>query len=136
MDVADRVVVVAAPDIPSLANVKKFFDLAEKLEYQRAKIMLVLNKLVPRVGIQPQNVEDSLKHTLKAQILYDDKTVLASINSGVPFITGAKSAPPVQGIVDLAQKIKEEFAPKEAPAPTSSTGKLPAAKPRGLFDRR
>jgi pilus assembly protein CpaE len=135
LDVADRIVLIAAPDIPSLANAKKFFDLSEKLEYQRAKIMLVLNKLIPRSGIQAQNVEDSLKHTVKAQIQYDDKTVLSSINSGVPFITGAKTAPPVQGITELAQKIKEEFAPKEAVAATGPIKPQPP-KPKGLFDRR
>ena len=32
-DASDRVLLVATPDIPSLANIKKFFDLTEKLEY-------------------------------------------------------------------------------------------------------
>jgi pilus assembly protein CpaE len=132
LDVADRILLVATPDIPSLANIKKFFDLSEKLEYPRDKTMLILNRMDKRWGITSQSIEESIKHPVKAQIMFDDRTVINSINSGVPFVIGAKNTPPSQGILELAQKIREEFAPKEA----ASTEKKPAAKPRSLFDRR
>jgi pilus assembly protein CpaE len=132
LDVADRILLIATPDIPALANAKKFFDLSEKLEYPKEKIMLVLNRMDKRWGISPQSVEDSLKHPVKGQITFDDKTVISSINSGVPFISGNRSTPPAQGVLDLATKIRDEFAPKEAAQPD----KKAAAKPRSLFDRR
>jgi pilus assembly protein CpaE len=132
LDVADRILLVATPDIPALANAKKFFDLSEKLEYPKEKIMLVLNRMDKRWGISPQSVEDSLKHPVKGQITFDDKTVISSINSGVPFISGNRSTPPAQGVLDLANKIRDEFAPKE----TAQPDKKAAAKPRSLFDRR
>ncbi|MGQ0604826.1 MAG: response regulator [Anaerolineales bacterium] len=132
LDVADRILLVATPDIASLANAKKFFDLSEKLEYPKEKIMLVLNRMDKRWGISPQSVEESLKHPVKGQIAFDDKTVISAINSGVPFVAASRSTPPAQGVLDLANKVKEEFAPKE-PAPAD---KKPAAKPRSLFDRR
>ncbi len=135
-DVSDRVVLVATPDIPSLANIKKFFDLTEKLEFPPDRMLLVLNRVDRRGGITAANVEETLKHTVAAQILVDEKTVLASINSGVPFITGPRSIAPVQGILDLAQRLRTDFAPKE---PVAAPAK-PAAKPQlaraGLFQRR
>jgi pilus assembly protein CpaE len=135
-DVSDRVLLVATPDIPSLANIKKFFDLIEKLEVPPERVMLLLNRVDRRGGITAANVEETLKHTVRGQILLDDKTVLASINSGVPFITGQKSLPPVQGILDLAQRLREEFAPKEpVPAP-DERGRKPATKTPSLFQRR
>src|SRR4029077_61139 len=116
-DVSDRILLVATPDIPSLKNVKVFFDLVVKLEYPKEKTILVLNRVDRRGGISATSVEETIKHPVGAQILIDDKTVLASINSGVPFITGPRNLPPVQGVLELAQKIREEFAPKEtAPA--------------------
>ena len=130
-DISDRILLVATPDIPSLANAKKFFDLVEKLEYPPEKVVLVLNRVDRRGGITAQNVADTIKHQVKAQILADEK-VLASINSGVPFITGPKNFPPVQGIVELAQKLRDEFAPKEA-APADDKKKLKAG---GLFQRK
>lgn len=133
LDAADRILLIATPDIPALANVKKFFDLSEKLEYPKEKIMLVLNRMDRRWGISLQSVEESLKHSVKAQVAYDDKLVIGSINSGVPFVTSNRNTPPAQGVVDLAQKVKDEFAPKE---PAQPADKKAAVRPRSLFDRR
>jgi pilus assembly protein CpaE len=136
-DVSDRVLLVATPDIPSLANIKKFFDLTEKLEYPADRMMLVLNRVDRRGGITAGAVEETLKHSVAAQILVDEKTVLASINSGVPFITGSRSIPPVQGILDLAQRLKTDFAPKEpVVAPAKPAAKPQFARPASLFQRR
>ncbi len=137
-DVSDKVVLVATPDIPSLANIKKFFDLIEKLEFSSDKVILILNRVDRRGGISAAAVEETLKHSVRGQILLDDKTVLASINSGVPFITGPKTLAPVQGILDLAARLKEDFMPKET-APVAggkAPAKAPPAKPPSLFTRR
>ena len=99
-DVSDRVILVATPDIPSLANIKKFFDLIEKLnEFPPDKMMLILNRVDRRGGISAANVEETLKHAVRGQILLDDKTVLSSINSGVPFMLSqnAKTLAPGAG---------------------------------------
>ena len=133
-DVADRVLLVATPDIPSLANIKKFFDLVDKLEYPPEKLLLLLNRVDRRGGISAANVEETLKHAVRGQIQLDDKTVLASINSGVPFITGPRNLPPVQGVLDLAQKLREEFTPKE-PAPVDDRAKKAPAR-SSIFQRR
>lgn len=132
-DLADRILLVATPDIPTLANVKKFFDLIEKMDYPAEKVVLVLNR-VAKGGITAANVSDTIKHTVKSQVLADER-VLASINRGVPFITDSKSFPPAQGIIEMAQKLKEEFAPKEV----VDDKKKPAEdkkKSGGLFQRR
>jgi len=134
-DISDRIILVASPDIPSLANVKKFFDLAVKLEYPPDKTILIMNKVDKRGGISPASVEETLKHPIKGQILIDEKTVLTAINSGVPFITGPKNLPPVQGILDLAQRLKEEFAPKEPAPAAEDKSKKPPTK-MGLFQRK
>jgi pilus assembly protein CpaE len=138
-DASDRVLLVATPDIPSLANIKKFFDLVEKLEYPPDRVVLVLNRVDRRGGITAANVEETLKHTVAGQILLDDKTVLSSINSGVPFITGPRSIGPVPGILEIAQRLRSDFAPKEA-VPADGKGKAGAkpqpAKPSSLFQRR
>jgi Flp pilus assembly CpaE family ATPase len=94
--------------------------------------MLVLNRMDRRWGISPQSIEESIKHPVKAQVPFDDRIVIGAINSGVPFVAANKSSPPAQGILDMAQKVRDEFAPKEA----AQADKKQAAKPRSLFDRR
>lgn len=130
-DASDRILLVATPDIPTLANVKKFFDLVEKLEYPPEKVVLVLNRVAKSGGITAASVAETIKHQVKAQVLADEK-VLASINQGVPFITGPKNFPPSQGILELAQKLKDEFAPKE----TDDKKKADEKKKPSLFQRR
>jgi len=133
-DASDRILLIATPDIPSLKNVKIFFDLVEKLEYPKEKTILILNRVDRRGGISAASVEETIKHSVGGQILIDDKTVLASINSGVPFVTGPRSLPPVQGVLELAQKIREEFAPKE---PAAADDKKKRAPKTGLlFERK
>jgi pilus assembly protein CpaE len=133
-DSADRLLLVATPDIPTLANIKKFFDLVEKLEYPAEKILLVLNRVDRRSGITAANVEETLKHSVRGQVALDEKTVLASINSGVPFVAGQKSLAPVPGVLDLARLVRDEFAPKETP--TDDKARKPATRMAGLFQRR
>jgi hypothetical protein len=100
-------------------------------------MLLVLNRVDRRGGITAANVEETLKHTVAAQILVDEKTVLASINSGVPFITGPRNIPPVQGILDLAQRLRTDFAPKEPVAvPAKAAAKPQLSRAAGLFQRR
>jgi len=130
-DASDRIVLVATPDIPTLANIKKFFDLVEKLEYPPEKVVLVLNRVARSGGITAASVAETIKHQVKVQVLVDEK-VLASINQGVPFITGPKNFPPSLGIFELAQKLKEEFAPKE----TEDKKKPEEKKKPSLFQRR
>ncbi|MDW8327145.1 MAG: response regulator [Anaerolineales bacterium] len=132
LDVADRILLVGTPEIPSLANVKKFFDLGEKLEYPQNKIMLVLNRMDKRWGISVQSIEDKLKHEVRAQIPFDDKTVVASINTGVPLVTANRNTPVAHGIFEMARRLREEFAPKETP----QVERKPTPRPRSLFDRR
>ncbi len=134
-EASDRILLVATPDIPSLANIKKFFDLIDKLSaYPPEKLLLLLNRVDRRGGISAANVEETLKHAVRGQIQLDDKTVLASINAGVPFITGPRNLPPVQGVLDLAQKLREEFTPKE-PAPVDDRAKKAPAR-SSIFQRR
>ncbi len=132
MDVADRILVVANPDIPTLANVKKFFDLCEKLEYPKDRPSLVLNKHDKRWQITPQSVEESLKHPVRGVVAYDDRLAMTAINNGVPFVMSDRKAAPSSGVLELAAKLREEFAPKEL---VGAGGKGPERR-RSIFDRR
>lgn len=132
LDSADRILLVATPELPALASVLKFFDLSQKLEYSQEKIALVLNCLDKRMEIPLLRIEEMLKHPVKAQVPLDERTVVSSVTSGVPFVVGNKGAPVALAVAELAQTVREEFAPKEA-APADRRA---APKPRTLFDRR
>ena len=109
LDLADRIVLVATPDIPSIKNAKLFFEITDALNYPPNKIMLVLNKVDKRGGITAQMIEDNVRHPVAVQIPMDEALVLNSINRGAPFILDARNKPITQSVQQLAERIAAEF---------------------------
>jgi len=65
-----------------------------------------LNKSDKRIPITPEKVSESLKHEVKLEILFDDRTVINSVNRGMPFVLDPKPQPIVRNVVQLAELIK------------------------------
>jgi len=86
-DRADRVVLVGAPDVPSVKDISLFFDLMEALEYSTEKFLLILNKANSAgSGVTAKLMENNLKKSVFAQIPYDGRIVMQSVNQGVPYM--------------------------------------------------
>jgi len=136
LDLADLIILPATPDIPSLRNVRLFFEVTEQLDYSPKKIMLVLNKADPRRSrIRAGDIEESLKHPVAAEIPMDDVMVLASINQGVPFVLSDASRPISQAVTRLAEKILETWAVIEEDIVTEQYVDDPARRRLGRFFR-
>jgi len=109
LDNADRIVLLATPDIPSLANTKLFFEVTEALEYPQDKILLVLNKMDRSVRISAKDIAESLKHEVAGQIVLDERSISHSINRGTPLALADRKSPVVQSVFDLAQCVIESL---------------------------
>ena len=57
MDLAERMLIVMTPEIPSIKSTKQFFEVAEALKFPLDQIDLILNKVIPRDGIRPEQLE-------------------------------------------------------------------------------
>jgi pilus assembly protein CpaE len=106
MDEADQIVLLTTQDIPSIRDTKIFLNLIESLNISKDKILCVLNKSDKRIPITPEKVSESLKHEVKLEILFDDRTVINSVNRGMPFVLDPKPQPIVRNVVQLAELIK------------------------------
>lgn len=116
LDVADVIVLLTTPDIPSLRNVRLFFEVTEQLGYPPEKIALTLNKSDPRKSrIRASDVQDSLKHPVIAELPFDD-VVPVSVNQGVPFLISGDSRPISQAVTRLAEQVLEMWAVAEEEA--------------------
>ena len=121
---ADDVVIVAAPDLASLRNTKNLVDLIRRGRPNDAPPHLVVNQ----VGL-PGRPEIPLKEFSKALDLepalvmpFDSKLFgQAANNVQMIFEVNAK-AKPAEGLMTFAQQLSRREAP--------------AAKPKGLFDKR
>jgi pilus assembly protein CpaE len=136
IDLADRVLVVMTPEMPSIKSTKQFFEITEALEFRTTQIDLILNQIIPRNGIRADQIENSMKHAILAQFEYEPRGIRQAINQGVPLIMSQPSHPLAEKFLQLAQQEVLALEPEPAEAPTEAV--LPKAEPQkrnGLFGR-
>lgn len=109
-DAADMIILITTQEIPSIKNARLFLDLTNALGVQRRRILFVMNKFDKRIGITPEKVSESFKLDFAAVIPFDERTVVPSVNRGLPFFLGDKSKPVSRSIVSLTEAIRQRFA--------------------------
>jgi pilus assembly protein CpaE len=136
MDLADRILIVMTPEIPSIKSTKQFFEIAEALQFPTDQIDLVLNKVLPRDGIRPEQLESSIKHEIRAQLIFDPRSIRRSTNQGLPLIVSEPSNPLAESLVQLAELEAAALEPPPAPEAKVAAPLQPERKKRsGLFGR-
>jgi pilus assembly protein CpaE len=112
IDIADRIVLVIAPDLSSIKDARYFFEIMEALEYPTSKALLVLNKADPGTGISARAIENHIKHPVFAEIPDDRRVVLQSVNQGIPYILMPnvdKRSPLIEQTMQFAQRLLQSF---------------------------
>ncbi len=90
IDGSDLVILVVTQDIPSINNSRLFLDLADVLGINRGNLIFIMNCYDKRIAITPEKVGENLKQDIVAVIPTDERTVVPSVNRGVPFVLTAK----------------------------------------------
>jgi pilus assembly protein CpaE len=129
MDYADDILVIAALEITTIKNVRLFLEIAEQLNYDRAKIRLVINRSDTAQGIRIGDVEASIRRPVDGTIVSDGRLAVLAVNRGVPFVVSHPEAALSRDVVRLANTVAGD-----EPVSTPSTSEKPAK--RGLFARR
>ena len=109
LDLADRIVLVTHQSLPSLKNVSRFFDLSEVLEYEREKVVLVINHASKRSNITVKDIEDTLKWPATA-VIPEDSVAYDAADQGRPLVSAAWQKRPIsQALVRFARRLSEEL---------------------------
>ena len=129
LDLADEILAVMTLELTIIKNMRLFLDIAEQLGYPSEKIRLVLNRADAVMGIRVSDVEASLGHPIRSTVVSDGRTVVYSMNRGVPFMITEPQVQVSQDLLRLARALTGEHpqAPVEAPTP---------ARKKSLFARR
>ena len=114
VDESDIIVLIATQDIPAIKNARLFLDLVSSLGVERERIVFTMNRYDKRIGITPEKIGENLKVDVAAIIPLDERVVIPSVNRGVPFILGSKPQPASEGILSLAERIRERIVSNEA----------------------
>ena len=115
-DLADRIVLIVTPDLPSITSIRYFLELIGALKYPSGQVLLVLNKSDVRTGLSARVIENHLKHEVFADIPLEDRVVLHSVNHGMPYMIAPnvdKRLPLIQNTDALVQQLVEVLEFKE-----------------------
>lgn len=121
-DAAALILLVVTPNIPAIKSARLFLEVADRLNYPREKIALVINGVDRRMGIRPEQIEQALI-PIAAQIPLDEQAVLLSVNYGVPFIVRDENRPISQSMMYLAEYVRRTLAEKDKEAEHSTAEK-------------
>jgi pilus assembly protein CpaE len=137
MEMADRLLLVMVPEIPSIKAIKQFFEIAEALEFPPERIDLVLNQVVARDDIRAEQLQNSLRHTILAQLESDPRSMRLATNQGLPLVLGQPNAPLAVAFAELAQQVMALLQPKPVAPPEAAAepAGLERSKRAGLFGR-
>lgn len=137
-ELAERIVMVAVPTIPSVRNARKMleiFDNQEKLSKLSDKIVFALNRTVSekergRGTVPAESIAAHLKTEVVASIPLDERAMLTSVNQGVPLVAKQKSRSPGRELVELAELLRKTIeAEDESP---NAPGQSPQRSKSGL----
>jgi pilus assembly protein CpaE len=126
LDASDKIVVVTTPEIPAIKDAKLFFEITEALEYERERILFVLNKEDKRINIRAEDIEANIKYRIEGRLPLDERVATTAVNQGIPFVLGSRSSHLSQEIVTLSNQLVRSFNPTsvevEAPAKSGFFG--------------
>jgi len=135
MDISDRIVLIATPDIPSIKNTKLFFEVTEALGYPPEKVFLTINKVDRRGGIRAEDIETGIKHPVAATLALDERVAALAANQGAPFVLSAANSPIAQSVVNLAHQLLDTLVEKEEVVETTAASAGEKLAQRFRFSR-
>lgn len=107
MDSAFRIVVVINPDLASLQDVRKFYEISKSLGYADNKIQVVLNRQDMKGGVATEQIAQALPTELFATIP-EDKRALTSLNQGVPLQVNNPKSPIVKSVDEMVKSLTSQ----------------------------
>ncbi len=105
MDAADRVLLIATPDLAALHDTSRFIQLTRPLGFPPEKVLTVLNRAGIKGGIKTREIEAGLHQPLFARIAEGDSNMIRSLNRGIPIVYGSSRNAVSKDIRALAEKL-------------------------------
>lgn len=122
LDASHSYVLVTAPDIPTLKNLRVALDMFDLLGYPDDRRLVLLNRADAKLGLTDGDIQRVLKAPIAANVP-SSRDVPVSINRGVPIVVDNPSHPFSKAIREFAEV-------------SIVGGKLPQPQSRRLFGKR
>jgi pilus assembly protein CpaE len=121
---ADRMFLVANPDVPSVRNAQRLLERVRELGASGDRVRLLLNRAAEPYPIPPKQIETALGHPIHHTFPSDYKTVSTALNSGVPLSLAGDSDIATQFSQFTRRLLDPNADPTSAPASAPKKGLL------------
>jgi pilus assembly protein CpaE len=125
VDTSDYVVVVAMRDTLSLKNTKLGLETLERMEYDRKRVKILLNRANTNVGIEREDVLAILGRDVDV-LVPSHRDITRSINQGEP-IAQQRGSDAAKAFASLADMYIEAAGVRNSASATASVIELPTA---------
>ncbi len=105
IDISDKIIVVTTQEISAIKDAKLFVEVAEALDYERGRTVLVLNKVDRRINVRAEEIEANIKYRIEGQLPFDERAVITAVNQGIPYILSDKSSLLSQATINLSMTL-------------------------------
>jgi len=126
LDAADRILLVASPELAALHNISRFMGISQSLAYPPEKVLLLLNRADRPGGVKLRNIETVTQSGIYALIPDDPVNALHSLNRGIPLILKNPRSPVSRSYKKLA-KLMTTFG-QDQPTPQPVQGAVEGSK--------
>lgn len=124
LDASDQILVISSMDLPTIKNVRLCLEIMESLNYSQDKVKVVLNRANSEGGMEPSEAEESLHCTFVATLPSDGKTVVGSVNRGIPFVVACPDTQVSRAVFNLARTVASSGEWENKQQPKSVVEKL------------
>ncbi len=130
LDLAHEIMLVLTPDLASVRSTVCALDVFNSLNYDPAKIRLVLNWTFQKHGLARKDIESAIKHTIDFVIPFAPDPFVTAINLGKPTVIFDQKSPLCALYEDFAFLLSKDSDIKERPKTPTETWERTIARLR------
>jgi pilus assembly protein CpaE len=109
LEISDAIMMMSMQDVPTIRNVSRYLEIMDRLEVERDKIKLLINRYQKKNRLTLRDVEAALDLETFWAIPNDFHPVSLGIDGGVPAVIEAPRSKVAQSFKDLADSVCDTF---------------------------
>ena len=102
LEISDLILLLVSQDVPCLARVRKFMDLAALMNLDTKRMLMVVNPYDKRISITPEKLSETFHLEIGAVIPLESDTLVPAANRGVPYMLQKESMGKPAGLATRA----------------------------------
>jgi pilus assembly protein CpaE len=131
LDLSDSVFLISKGNLPALRNTLRFLQVFQRIGYAQSKVRVLVNRYSKNDEIDLPQIENALKLKVFWTIPNDFKSMISSIQSGVPLTATSRTLPLAKALYEMsAQFLGTQERQQPGPPSTAKLVRIKQSVPR------